>query len=103
MNVDCVVDVYLTLVAFNKIISEVQGRQALPRTLELTHYRQPIHRGEKRGKSLGHGTYPIFIKTPGVFIIFVRVSDPKYALHLNLMYCICKVLVSILKLEMFQF
>ena len=46
-------------VAFNNIISKVQGREAHPTDLELTHYRQSVTRkktGEKGLKNLGHGT-----------------------------------------------
>ena len=57
--------------AFNKIIGEVQGREAPPMDLKLTHYRQRVPRRKKRGKFFGYQSQPqnccIAIKPQAVF------------------------------------
>ena len=75
-------------VVFNKIISEVQGREAPPTDLELTHYQQRVPRRKKNGESnLGiissrKTNFRFFktkdnYKTEGLVFFFDRLNDPK--------------------------
>ena len=80
-------------VAFNKIMSEVQGPEALLTDLKLTHYQERVLQRGKKGKTIRHGNLPqnrmrflknrpIVIKPHAGFLTFDRFNDPPI-LHCN--------------------